>query len=360
MEKILIVNTSGLGVGGIATHMVNYLSELRFAKVHFDVISTIEEDANIVSRLEDAGCTILHLPNRKRNPLGYMVALFWLLKRGNYDVVQVHGSSSIMSIELFLAKMAGIKKRIAHSHNTTCSHVIANRILAPIFHSSYTHALACSQVAGEWLFGKREFTVLHNAFDYRRFKFDDVVRTEYRHMLHIMDDQLLIIQVGNLGEQKNPLFMIDVIRLLAQKRPCKILYVGDGIYANDLRNKIEAEHLASSIELLGNRNDVDKLLQAADVFVMPSLWEGLPCALLEAQASGIQCLVSDKVTTEAAIDVKTKFLTLDNLLPWVDALVQFSSDNGKRIEHSKQSIQTLDKDYDIKQEAQRLLSFYVN
>ena len=129
MRKILVVNTAGLGLGGITTHMLNFLGCLSYDDFQIDIIGTIILDHNIMERFQEIGCNVIILKNRKKNLGGYIRQLSELMKKEQYDVIHVHGNSATMVLELRLAETNGIPKRIAHCHNTKCSHRLVNEML---------------------------------------------------------------------------------------------------------------------------------------------------------------------------------------------------------------------------------------
>ena len=230
MRKILIVNTSGLGMGGITTHMLNYIQALKQKGYEgtFTIVVTGVRDEKILKSFVDLGCALEYLPDRKKELLRYIFSLSLLMLRQKFDVVHVHGNSSTMGLELSLAKMEKVPIRIAHCHNSKCEHPKVHKMLYPLLRASYTQAVACSTLAGDWIFGSGNYTVLPNAIDLQKFQYDPTIRKRYREKLKIDDETLLIGHVGNFNEQKNHEFLINAFYEVQKQRKAKLILLGAG------------------------------------------------------------------------------------------------------------------------------------
>src|SRR5690554_6848042 len=158
--KILTIVTSHFGYDGISNVAANYYKHKDHKVVHEDwvVINAIPEE--LASSFEANLNRVFILPFRNSNPFKYMMGLYRIIRLGEYDVVHAHGNSSTLFVEMIISKIAGVKVRISHSHNTKCDHAIINKILKPFFLRTYSHAFACGKEAGEWLFGNRPFDVI--------------------------------------------------------------------------------------------------------------------------------------------------------------------------------------------------------
>lgn len=322
MKKVLVVNTAGLGRGGITTHMLNYISCMQ-RKAVFDIVQTIYDDNDLVEDFKRIGCHIIRLPHRKKHVLSYVVKLWKVLKYGGYDVIHVHGNSSTMAIELNIAKQLGVPIRITHNHNTICEHPKINKFLHKVLLRSYTNALACSNEAGTWLFGVNNFSVLRNAIEVKKYQYNPKTAQEYLRKLDCDEHTLLVAQIGNLNEQKNPFFMLDVLNLLKDKKII-FIYVGDGPLADGVDKMITKHGLSDRVHMLGLRKDIDKLLQAIDVLVLPSLWEGLPLITIESQAAGTKLIISDKVSPLAILNKDSCYQLELSFEKWAECLQSLS------------------------------------
>lgn len=216
------------------------------------------------------------------------------------------------------------------------------------------YCFACSQEAGKWLFPHKEFTVLNNAVDAEKFKFDAAIRDEVRTELSL-DDSFTVGIVGSLSEVKNPFGTIEIFKAVHDKMPgAKLLWAGGGALEQAIRQKLKEENLTDAVIMTGVRSDVDRLMQAMDVFILPSLFEGLPVVLVEAQAAGLTCFCSEAVTTEADITGLCHFLPLGQPDLWAD---QILSTDLTRYD-TRETIRAAG--YDIHTTAQWLQDFYLN
>lgn len=297
MKKILVINTIGFGFEGISSVIVNYISNMDRSGLQFDFVvqPDIREDyKKILMSLGD----IIVIPDRKQSTWDYIIALNKILKKKQFDVIHIHGNSGTMAIEAYFAKIHGIKKILVHCHNTECEHPIVNCILTPIMKKLATNLLACSTASGKWLYGNQKFIVLNNAIDTRRFCFNQLIRDECRNEF-ALKDEFVIGHIGNFIEQKNHEFLIDIFKEYHKSNSnSKLLLGSDGPKLEEIKKKVLEYNLTDSVIFAGRRSDVERLYNAMDVFVFPSLWEGLPLVLIEAQTSGLPCLVSSVITNE--------------------------------------------------------------
>lgn len=196
-----------------------------------------------------------------------------VIKIENYDIVHVHGSSHTIAIDLFAAKIAKCKNRIAHSHNTTCSSILIHKVLSPFFYLCCTYRLACGIDAGKWMYGQRNFEVINNGVDTLKYIFDGRNRKEIRDM-YKLENKVVIGHVGGFNETKNQSFLIDILNHMDKEMFCLML-VGDGPLKNKVHNKAVTLGLENNVIFIGITDYVEKYLSAMDCIVMPSLFEGL-------------------------------------------------------------------------------------
>lgn len=286
-----------------------------------------------------------------------MKALKNVITQNNYQIVHIHQNSASMAMDAMAAKMCGVRTIIGHSHNTRCNVLWQHHLLKPIVNHVVTNRMACSEAAGEWIFGKREdITVVNNAIDADKFHFDDELRKSARQAIGV-EGKYVVGYVGRLYDgQKNIYRLLDIFSVVARKRQDAVLVmVGDGPDKVGLEEKIRHLGLDNKVVLLGKRNDVNHLMMAMDVFLFPSLYEGLGIVVVEAQATGLRCVISDRVPAPNLIN-NVQVLSLeqsDNA--WGDALLNGSS-NMRTIATQK----IIDGHYDIAHEAKWLQEFYLN
>lgn len=305
--------------GGLETMIMNYYRKIDRDKIQFDFLVHRDERGDYDDEIESLGGRIYRMPSIKPgNYRKYFRALdeFFMLNR---DYVAVH--SHINENSGFVAKYAkkyGIKKRIAHSHiaDLKLDYKYPFRLYARLYlKTNINYYFACSEKAGEWLFGKKailnkQVTVLNNAVDLDLFKYNESVRHEMREKLGI-ENKVVIGHIGRFNLQKNHKFLIDIFNEINKiNKNTVLLLVGTGNMMDDIKLKVNKLGLKDSVKFLGLRNDVSKLMQSMDMFLFPSLFEGLPVVLVEAQASGLKCVASTGITKEANITKSIEFIDL--------------------------------------------------
>lgn len=323
MNKVkLVMVTNHFGITGIGTVMMNYCKALDKNKYDITIL-TGQPIADIYEKeCEDYGIHLIALPSRHGEPRDHYISLWKALKAGHYDIVHIHGSSTMMALELSIAKLAGVKIRIVHSHNKPLFNKLIYRILKPVFKHNYTKGLACSELAGEWLFGKNNYEVLVNGFNTMSFEFDEEKRLKIRKRLHI-EDCYVIGHVGRFNEQKNQFFLLEIFNEIIVKKPnAVLLLVGTGSNFKNIKELVSIHPYKNQIILYGETEDVASLYSAMDVFVFPSKYEGLGLVAVEAQISGLPCIVSDVIPKDIVISENVYFISLkDTVDRWTDAVV---------------------------------------
>ncbi len=358
--KILIVSTVEFHLNGITSVIMNYFRHIQKDKIQLDflVMNYISED--LKCEIEGEGGRVFCLP-RKKNPLAYMSGLCRILKRERYDIIHVHGNSATMAIELFCAWLCRVTVRIAHSHSTSCEHKKLHRLLYPLFQRCCTHALACGDAAGRWLFGGQQYTVMKNGVDLPSFFYDEEVRKKYRLQLQVSDEEVLIGHIGNFVPLKNHSFLIDVFSIIKnQYDKVKLLLISDGPLMEEMKEKVRQLKLDDSVIFLGRTTEAAAYYQTMDLFVLPSVYEGVPVVLIEAQAAGLPCIVSDKVSPEVDVTGFLEFLSIDSACVWSDRIrnliAKTQDDRAQRCAECQKAI--TDTGYNIMTNADRLYQLY--
>lgn len=357
MRKVLIISTVNFGYDGITNVIMNYFRAIDKTNLRIDFVTINPIHNNLKAEIEASNSKIFELPDRKQYLKAYRKELQQIIKN-HYDVIHVHGNSATMQIELLMAKQQGIPIRIAHCHNSTCSHKVINQILKPFFNNTYTHAIACSNLAGSWLFGKKRFLVLNNAIDLERFRYSQKSRDEYRRRYQL-NNKLVIGHIGHFTIQKNHMFLLDVFAAIHKIRnDTTLVLIGDGTLRNEIEEKVKQLDLQQDVILLGNREDVAQLLQAMDVFVLPSNWEGLGMVLIEAQAAGLPCFASTAIPQEAKVTQLLEFISLNESPEvWAETIVAAARiDREEQCEYVLNKIR--EKHYDINDTVSQLKDIY--
>lgn len=358
MKKVLVVITTAfVKVGGLTSVMMNYYRALDKTELQIDFASTNIIEKDLETEITNHNSKYYQLPPRS-SIFKYMVSLSKIGKE--YDILHVHGNSATASIELLSGKIARIPNRIIHIHTSHTDYPKLQIILKPIFHNLYTDALACSDVAGSWAFGKRNFTILKNAIDTKKYSFNKSVREKYRKLLGL-ETEFVFGHIGKMMNAKNHIFLVQIFKeLLEYNKNFKLLFIGDGEMRMKIENEVLRNNLTNNVVFLGMRQDIPQLLQAMDAFIFPSLWEGLPLSVLEAQASGLPCFISSSVTSEVNVSGYTKYLSLSlSAKEWASYIIDnlTTTDRAEASENSCSVIK--DKKYEISSVAQDLYALYV-
>ena len=297
--KILMILTSRFHHSGITTVVLNYYKELIKKKdcyIDFVVPNEIDDDLLKYFDMSKTNYYILPMKLRRKKFFCYTKKLKKIMLQGNYDIVHVHGSSSIMTIELNVAKKVGVKGIIAHSHNTKTKHPFIHNLFYPKFNKSYNYALACSKEAGKWLFHDNSFEIITNGFDISRFEYDSEIRKIIRNQLNINDNDFVLGHVGLFNNQKNQIYLIKIMEELQKfHKDIKLLLVGKGELKENLMNYVYEHNLQNNVIFYGETSKPEQLYSAMDMFLMPSKYEGLGIVALEAQISNLPCIISNNV-----------------------------------------------------------------
>ena len=365
-EPIRVASVIGRYIGGgVEAVTINYYRNIDKNKVQLDFICD-EDSTNIpYEEIEKMGGKVIIIPSYSK-PFKYHKELKKVLKEGNYKII--HSNINTLSVfSLFAAKCAGVPVRIAHSHSTTNKKEkkknLMKQVLRPFSKVFATDYMCCSELAGRWLFGNKEYDkgnvyLLNNAIDLDKFKYNESLRKTKRKELGIKDDTLVIGHIGRFVAQKNHDFLIDIFNEIHKKNNNSILLLaGQGPLMEDIKNKVKELNLDDNVKFLGQRNDANELYQAFDVFLLPSLYEGLPVVGVEAQAAGLLCYLSDDMTKETKVLDITKFMSLNNTPEeWADNILD-DVKKYKRIDTSKEMTA---KNFNIKEEAKKLEEYYLN
>jgi glycosyltransferase involved in cell wall biosynthesis len=325
-----------LNIGGAETMVMNLYRHINRDKVQFDFIISTEEPCDFTDEVKALGGSIYTVPRFSlTNALRFCRAWHQFFKTQNkeqtYKVIHGHVRSTA-AIYLSIAKKYGLFT-IAHSHSTSSgtgfSALVKNTLQYPIRIIADV-LFACSEGSGIWLYGKKavkksNFFVLNNAIDAKAFAFDEARRNEMKRSLHI-EDRFVIGHTGSFKAVKNHAFMLDVFREVQKKyNRAVLLLVGDGELRPDIEKKAREAGLEDSVIFTGLHSDVSGFLQAMDVFLFPSLWEGLPLAVIEAQASGLPCIISDTVSKEASVTELAEYYPLtDSAEKWAERILRYS------------------------------------
>lgn len=359
MIKILMT-TARMPVNGISNVIIQYCNYIDKEKFQVDLL-TSKIDPIYERQFEKTGGKLTLWPDREENQIMYLWKLTKLLKRGKYDILHTHGNSATMAIEMLAAKLAKIPVRISHSHNTTCTHKILDKILRPIFYYSYTEAIACGEAAGKWMYRNNTFTTINNGVDLSKFSFNILEREKLRKKLNV-EDKFVIGHIGRFTYQKNHEFLLNVfIEVLKKREDAVLILIGTGPKLEEIKDKVIDLGIEKKVMFYGVTDQAALFYSAFDMFVLPSRFEGLPFVLVETQACGLPTIVSKNVTSEVVCTDFTKQLSIDRVDEWVSMINEEKctvQQRGRNSVLAQQKLQCLG--YSINYVIQSLEKFYVN
>lgn len=350
-------------LGGIETYLIEQFRHLDKSTIDYDFVNiTGEYSICYEDEILASGSKIFKVVSRHKNPLLHYWQWFNILSqnKGVYDVIVLNTNSLEYVFPLVLGKIFGIPVRVIHSHNSGFENKqgLARRLLVgmnkKLLAWSANLRFACSQFAGQWMFKDNPYHVIYNAIDIHKYDADLIVREETRNALGL-HTELTLLHVGRFSYQKNHSFLLDIFKEVHAIQPDSVLLlVGDTTeeseFLTEVKRKIKEYGLANAVRLLGRRDDVNKIMQAADVLVMPSFFEGLTVVGIEAQASDLPLFLSDTVTKELELLPSTQFISLEaGPTAWAEAIVNSKQHNRQsRYEELKAA------GYDIENETERV------
>lgn len=358
--KVLYVVKNLRLANGVASYIMNYYRKFRKENVRMDFLIISDVPSSYYDEIKEDGNNIYILPSYKKNICKVYSYLNNLLKTEKYDIVHCNTVNS-GSLVLKLAKKNNIPVRILHSHATQNGDKISKRIIGTFFKiiaiKNANVYFACSKYAGTSLFKNKKFTVIPNAINIDKFSFDKKIREDIRKNEKVSANELLIMTVGRITKQKNPFFIVDIIEKIKEiNENVRLWWFGSGDLDDDIKRYISGKDLQNNIKLFGSILNVNQYYSAADIFILPSLYEGLPVVGIEAQMSGLPSLFSDTITDETKISKGCLFLSIESAEIWANKILDISRYNNR-----EENILSLDKNlYDISFQYKNMLNIYTN
>lgn len=355
----MMSSTTPVQRDGVTGVMLNLLRNIDKSKFHIDFIVINEPEEGICNQIKNEGGEIIYIPRKITHPIQYILMYSKACK--GYDIVHVHGNSATMVLEMIAAALAGVKVRIAHSHNTYCVSKIIDKIFRPLFYCLCNTRIACGEEAGVWLFGERSFSIINNGINSEKYLFRENEREIVRGEFSLDDNNIVVGNVANFLAAKNHDFLIEVfIELLKMDSRYRLLLLGAGELMNTIREKVEKSNISKLVYFVGSVSGVERYLSAMDLIVMPSLNEGFPLTLIEEQCNGLRCFVSDRITKEVDLSGNIEFLSLDKSAEeWAQIIhgnVKKASDRQQTSYRAQSAIKS--KGYDMIQSIKLLEKIY--
>lgn len=313
MKRILVYGMSD-NPGGVESYLLGMSERMKKYGIQFDFISDFPGIA-YEKELKENGASVYYIPPKGKKLIRHWAGFAEILRRHKeYDSVyfNVLDAGAVFSA---LIPWLFRKKIIVHSHNGNTDKVWLHRLCKPVINKIANRKMACSELAAVYMFGKKEadkkkIMIVPNAIDAGRYDFNEEIRKEYREKLEI-SDKLAICHIGRMSAQKNPLRILQIFSSVYRKdNNAVLLYVGAGEMKEQVKAYAGQLECAGNIRFLGVRSDVSEILQASDVFLLPSLYEGLPIVAVEAQAAGLPVIISAAVTRETDVTGNVRFIDL--------------------------------------------------
>lgn len=369
MKKKVLIFGMDCAIGGVEEYLMNMYRNIDSNKIQFDFIPHNGTKLYCEDEVRSLGGEVYYITSKKDNILKNIIDLFKVFKkaRKNHEIVYFN-TCGIYNITPFLfAKIMKYPIIITHAHNTKSG----NRSeLIELFHyvnrifvrNISKYCFSCSKAAGEWIFGKRfnrsgKVKIINNAIDCNKFKYNNITRSKIRNNLKINENQLIIGNVGRLSYQKNHSFLLEVFaEVLKVFSSAQLLIIGEGELEEALKIKAETLKINNNVKFLGKRSDISELMNAMDIFLFPSNFEGLGIVLIEAQATGLKCFTSDIIPNEVKVTDLINCISLNkNAKEWCNEIVD-------KINYVRKDTERLIKNsnYDIKVEAKKFEKFLLN
>lgn len=361
MIRVLHV-LGGLNRGGAESMVMNLYRNIDRTRIQFDFIVHTDKHQDYTDEIEALGGKIYHFPRFKGYNFLSMKQCWnaFFVEHPEYKILHSH-VRSYASLYIPIAKKHGLVT-IIHSHSTSNGKGVASlikRVMQSSLKRKADYLFACSEESGRWLYGDKairgeNYRMIPNAVDTEKFAFSPTTRTQVRETLGIGDDTIVYGHVGRLHPAKNHPFLLEVFEGIHKKQPNSLLLiVGDGELRAEIEEKINTLGIADAVRMLGSRGDVPELMQAMDIFLFPSRWEGLPVTVVEAQASGLPCFLSDTITRDVDTSPLVTYLPIQNgVTPWLDAILASDHPRVDVIGQIKSA------GFDVTESAKNLTEFY--
>lgn len=367
MKRILVFGMTD-NPGGMESCIMNYYRFIDRTKIQFDFLCNFDTMAHYDEVIKLGG-NVFFIPKRSESLIKYKKELEAFFKTHAKDYYALwFNTCSLANIDyLKIAKRYDIKIRIVHAHNSqnmdSKLRGVLHNLNRNIVSKYATDFWSCSREASLFFYNSNiinssKYSIVKNAINLTKYAYNREIREEYREELGLQD-KLVIGNVGRLHFQKNHLFLIDIFKeITLRNNNAILLLVGKGPDEEVIKEKVEKCHLEDKVIFLGLRNDVENIMQAMDIFLLPSLFEGLPLVLIEAQASGLQSYASkDVISIESKASDFLRFIGLDkSAYVWADKILNYHNENNLKREDSHSII--LNSGFDIEKEAKKMEKFF--
>ncbi len=345
-EQIRVLHIVGaMYPGGMENFIMNLYENIDRSRIQFDFAVHMIKENDYTEKIREMGGIVYELPRLMRNPLKNIRNLYRIVKDNNYRVVIRHTSNALVVPQLWAAKKAGAVA-VCHSHNETDPQLAIHKLCRLFMGRCADVRLACSPNAGRWMFGNRDYQVVCNAIDVRKFAYDaeagEKIRGEFN-----LEGKKVYGHIANFIASKNHKFLLRIYAEIAKLDGNAAFFcIGEGDLRHEIERQIDELGIRDKVILTGVRRDIPDFMSCFDMLVFPSVFEGLPLTLIEAQASGLPCLISDTITEEVIVTknlVETKSIE-KSPREWAEKAVEMAKNNDRVCQFES----IAQKGYDIK------------
>lgn len=368
--KVLVLITA-MDRGGAETMTMNYFRQLDREKIQMDFLVIRKYQSDYENEIKQLGSKVYHLSPISLKTIGKFKKEFreFLKQHQEYKIIHSHLEERSY-FPMKIAKKMGVPVRIVHAHSIPDDKgpkQWARLYMRSHLKGLYTHGFACAEGPANWLFGKNlreQITIINNAINVPQFMKSQKTRDRVRKQLGISDNTLVIGHIGRFVKQKNHQFLIDIFKNVNnQRQDCRLLLIGGGKPEKEQKckeeivKKVKEAGLLSKVDFLGVKNNIEELLQAMDVFVMPSTSEGFPVSLIEAQAAGLRCIASDAIDYKVNITGEVQYESLENdPVEWANRIISFTH---TELDGKKMNQMVKEAGFDVNEQACNLTDFYI-
>lgn len=330
--KRLLCLLSNMNAGGAETFLMKIYRKIDRSRYQLDFCVNSKERCFYEPEIEALGGRIYRIPSKSENLKMFQEKLRLIITENKYQYVLRITANAAGLMDLKIAKRSGAKVCVARSSNSNSEEGLKNKIahfLGKLLYLRYVDiGIAPSKLAAEYTFGKmsvrrKKISIIHNALDTDIYEYSKLGRKCIREEFNISDDDIVVGNIGRFMVQKNHKFIIDVFEQVHKKNSnTYLMLVGNGELENEIRDKVSKKGLQKFVIFTGVRSDIPKILSSMDVLLMPSLYEGMPNTVIEAQATGLPCVISDTITREADITGLVKYVPLSQSYEvWGDSVL---------------------------------------
>lgn len=355
---------NSLHFGGSQAFIMSVYRNIDRTRLQFDFVVTPEEEKDLYEEVRKMGGRIFVCP--KYTFINHFTYLKWwehfFTEHPEYKIIHGHVRST-SAIYLSIAKKHGLTT-IAHSHSTSNGKGLLGLVKTIMQHPTRyiaDYLFACSDLAGKWMYGEKatkqdNYQMIPNGIDIHRFTYSEAKRKIVRQSLGILEDEFVIGHIGRFTKPKNHIFLLQTFSAYLKKHPhSRLLLVGDGKLLQPMKKACGQMNIMNHVIFTGARSNTEDYYQVMDVFAFPSLWEGLPVSVVEAQASGLPCLISDNITRNVQLTSLPKYLPVTDMTAWLTA---FEIESQKKRTGCSEENQRKLRAFDAKEVARKLSAFY--